>query len=70
MCIRDRSKTVTYTATKNVAGTYYVEVDGQTGTIRVIEVTSPIEAWLSYGGIAIVALSIAAIAVLIIKRRR
>lgn len=64
------SKTVTFTATKNVAGTYYVEVDGQTGTIRVIEVTSPIEAWLSYGGIAIVALSIAAIAVLIIKRRR
>ena len=64
------SKTVTFTATKNVAGTYYVEVDGKTGTLRVIEVTSPIEAWLSYVGIAIVALSIAAIAALIIKRRR
>jgi len=67
---------VTFKTTKGVVRTYHVEVNRQTGTFAVREVAalppppSPLELWLPYIGVAIVATTILAAAALLIRRRK
>jgi len=67
---------VTFKATEGVVGTYHVEVNGQTGTFAMRDVAapppppSPLELWLPYIGVAIVAIAILAAAALLIRRRK
>lgn len=67
------STPVTFKVVKDVAGTYSVEVDGQTGTFEVREAVAPptpVEAWLSYIGVAVATIAILTIVALLVKRRR
>ncbi|MEM4619284.1 MAG: CARDB domain-containing protein [Desulfurococcaceae archaeon] len=67
------SKIVIFEVTRNVVGTYEIEVNGQRGTFTVKEAVTPltpIKTWLPYIGFVIVIILILALATFLVKKGR
>lgn len=65
------SETITFTVTRDLAGTYNIEVDGLMGAFKVTAPPRPlIEPWLPYIGAAVTIIVVSVMAAFLIKRMK